>query len=70
VIGLHPGLVQTELVDIPGEGARARQFDGGADGHAGAMMIYFAACEDAREYSGRIFFAEREMAAMGIEPDQ
>jgi NAD(P)-dependent dehydrogenase (short-subunit alcohol dehydrogenase family) len=70
VIGLHPGLVQTELVDI-------RVKEHGLDNSTAVpmatparMMIYFAACEDAREYSGRIFFAEREMAAMGIEPDQ
>jgi NAD(P)-dependent dehydrogenase (short-subunit alcohol dehydrogenase family) len=69
VIGLHPGLVQTELVDI-------RVKEHGLDNSTAVpmstparMMVYFAACEDPREYSGRIFFAEREMAAMGIEPD-
>jgi NAD(P)-dependent dehydrogenase (short-subunit alcohol dehydrogenase family) len=69
VIGLHPGLVQTELVDI-------RVKEHGLDNSTAVpmavparMMIYFAACEDPREYSGRIFFAERELAAMGIELD-
>ena len=33
------------------------------------MIVYFAACEDAREYTGRLFWAEREMEAMGIELD-
>jgi NAD(P)-dependent dehydrogenase (short-subunit alcohol dehydrogenase family) len=70
VIGLHPGLVQTELVDI-------RVKEHGLDNSTAVpmavparMMVYFAACEDPREYSGRIFFAERELAAMGLELDQ
>jgi NAD(P)-dependent dehydrogenase (short-subunit alcohol dehydrogenase family) len=70
VIGLHPGLVQTELVDI-------RVKENGLDnttavpmGVPARMMVYFAACESPDEYSGRIFFAEREMAAMGIELDR
>ena len=33
------------------------------------MLVYFAACENPWEYTGRLFWAEREMAAMGIEPD-
>jgi hypothetical protein len=31
------------------------------------MLVYFAACEDPWEYTGRLFWAEREMAVMGIE---
>ena len=33
------------------------------------MLVYFAACENPLEYAGRIFWAEREMAELGIEPD-
>lgn len=33
------------------------------------MLVYFAACENPSEYAGRIFWAEREMAELGIEPD-
>jgi NAD(P)-dependent dehydrogenase (short-subunit alcohol dehydrogenase family) len=69
VIGLHPGLVQTELVDI-------RVKEEGLDNTTAVpmavparMMAYFAACEDPFEYTGRIFFAERELADMGIELD-
>jgi len=31
------------------------------------MLVYFAACENPREYSGRLFWAKREMAAVHIE---
>jgi hypothetical protein len=33
------------------------------------MLVYFAACENPWEYTGRLFWAEREMADMGIELD-
>lgn len=67
VIGMHPGMVKTELVDI-------RVRDHGLDDATAVpmavparMMVYFAACVDPFEYSGRIFFAERELAALGVE---
>jgi len=31
------------------------------------MMAYFAACTNPAEYSGRVFFAERELANLGID---
>jgi len=33
------------------------------------MICYFAACENPKEYTGRLFWAERELADMGIELD-
>ena len=33
------------------------------------MIAYFSACENPAEYNGRLFFAERELADMGIEVD-
>ena len=33
------------------------------------MIAYFSACENPSEYTGRLFFAERELADMGIELD-
>lgn len=67
VIGLHPGLVATEVVAI-----RVKQ--AGLDDSVAVpmtvparMIIYFAACENPMEYTGRLFWAEREMADMGIE---
>ena len=70
IIGMHPGLVATELVAI-------RVRDKGLDPSVAVpmtvpsrMLVYFAACENPWEYTGRLFWAEREMAAMGIELDE
>jgi NAD(P)-dependent dehydrogenase (short-subunit alcohol dehydrogenase family) len=67
VIGMHPGLVLTELVAI-------RVKNSGLDDSVAVpvtvpsrMLVYFASCENPMEYTGRLFWAEREMAAMGIE---
>jgi len=69
VIGMHPGLVATELVSI-------RVKNAGLDDSVAVpmtvpsrMLVYFACCENPMEYTGRLFWAEREMAAMGIELD-
>jgi len=69
VIGLHPGLVATELVAI-------RVREKGLDPRVAVpmtvparMIVYFAACEEPAEYTGRLFWAEREMAALGIGLD-
>jgi NAD(P)-dependent dehydrogenase (short-subunit alcohol dehydrogenase family) len=69
VIGLHPGLVSTELVAI-------RVKNAGLDDSVAVpmtvpsrMLVYFAACEDPMEYTGRLFWAEREMAELGVELD-
>lgn len=69
VIGMNPGLVATELVAI-------RVAELGLDNTVAVpmtvpsrMIVYFAACANPAEYSGRLFWAEREMAEMGIELD-
>ncbi len=33
------------------------------------ILAYFAACENPIEYTGRVFFAERELAELGLETD-
>ena len=33
------------------------------------MMVYFAACENPWEYTGRLFWAERELEGLGIPLD-
>jgi NAD(P)-dependent dehydrogenase (short-subunit alcohol dehydrogenase family) len=70
IIGMHPGLVATELVAI-------RVKEKGLDDSVAVpmtvparMLVYFAACENPWEYTGRLFWAEREMEAMGIELDR
>jgi NAD(P)-dependent dehydrogenase (short-subunit alcohol dehydrogenase family) len=69
IIGMHPGLVATELVAI-------RVKEKGLDPTVAVpmtvparMLVYFAACENPMEYTGRLFWAERELADMGIELD-
>lgn len=69
VIGLHPGLVATELVAI-------RVKERGLDDSVAVpmtvparMMVYFAACVNPWEYTGRLFWAERELEGLGISLD-
>ena len=33
------------------------------------ILAYFAACENPLEYTGRVFFAERELAELGLKTD-
>ena len=70
VIGMHPGLVATELVAI-------RVKEAGLDDSVAVqltvpsrMLVYFSCCENPMEYTGRLFWAEREMAQMGIEIEE
>ena len=67
VIGMHPGLVATELVAI-------RVKEAGLDDSVAVpmavparMLVYFAACIDPMEYTGRIFWAERELREFGLD---
>ena len=69
IIGLHPGLVATELVAI-------RVREAGLDDSVAVsmtvparMIVYFSACENPAEYTGRLFWAERELADMAIPLD-
>lgn len=70
VITMHPGWVETEIVAKRLESVPADQINGRPVPMStpARMMVYFAACENPAEYTGRIFWAEREMAEMGIEP--
>ncbi|WP_019927098.1 SDR family NAD(P)-dependent oxidoreductase [Nocardia sp. BMG111209] len=70
VIGLMPGLVATEIVEW-----RARE--SGLDTSVAVPMsvparvlTYFAACVNPMEYTGRLFWAQRELEDMGLEPDE
>ena len=67
VIGLHPGLVATELVAIRVKRAGLDDSVAVPMTVPARMLVYFAACEDPMEYTGRLFWAEREMAELGIE---
>ena len=72
VIGMHPGWVATEIVSAR---LKARGFDP-KEGDTvpvsptvpARMIVYFASCADPAEYTGRLFWAEREMADLKIAP--
>jgi NAD(P)-dependent dehydrogenase (short-subunit alcohol dehydrogenase family) len=70
VITLHPGWVETEIVEARLKGVPAEERTGRPVPMTtpARMMVYFAACENPSEYNGRVFWAEREMADMGIGP--
>ena len=69
VIGMHPGLVATEVVAI-------RVKEAGLDDSVAVpmdvparMLVYFASCADPMEYTGRLFWAERELEELGLDVD-
>jgi NAD(P)-dependent dehydrogenase (short-subunit alcohol dehydrogenase family) len=75
VIGVHPGWVETEIVHARLE-KQSFDFQKGWRGNRpvamtvpARMIVYFASCENPQEYTGRLFWAEREMAEMGIPAD-
>jgi NAD(P)-dependent dehydrogenase (short-subunit alcohol dehydrogenase family) len=69
IIGMHPGLVATELVAIRVKNAGLNDSVAVPMTVPARMLVYFAACENPMEYTGRLFWAEREMADMGIPLD-
>jgi NAD(P)-dependent dehydrogenase (short-subunit alcohol dehydrogenase family) len=69
IISLMPGLAASEI-------AVHRVKTAGMDDSVmvpldvpARMLAYFAACQDPQEYAGRIFFAERELAELGLGVD-
>ncbi len=70
VIGMHPGWVNTEIVSARLEKQKFNPREG--DNRPvpttvpARMIVYFSSCEDPNEYTGRLFWAEREMAALGV----
>jgi NAD(P)-dependent dehydrogenase (short-subunit alcohol dehydrogenase family) len=69
IMGVMPGWVATESSEANTElgdrqDARMVSMDVPA-----RILAYFAACENPLEYTGRVFFAEREVAALGLDND-
>jgi NAD(P)-dependent dehydrogenase (short-subunit alcohol dehydrogenase family) len=68
VIGVMPGLVATEIMVL-----RVEE-DGLDDSTAvpmdvpARMLTYFASCTEPMEYTGRLFWAERELKELGLDP--
>lgn len=69
VIGLHPGLVATEHVAILVEEAGLDDTVAVPMQVPARMLAYFASCADPMEYTGRLFWAERELEALGLDRD-
>jgi NAD(P)-dependent dehydrogenase (short-subunit alcohol dehydrogenase family) len=73
VIGMHPGWVDTEIVHARLEKQNFHPKEGDLRPVPTAvparMIVYFSSCEKPEEYTGRLFWAEREMADMGIPLD-
>jgi NAD(P)-dependent dehydrogenase (short-subunit alcohol dehydrogenase family) len=69
IMSVMPGWVATESAEANtelGERPDARMVSMDVPAR---VLAYFAACADPLEYTGRVFFAERELAALGLEPD-
>jgi NAD(P)-dependent dehydrogenase (short-subunit alcohol dehydrogenase family) len=69
VITVMPGWVATEMAQ---HNAQSRGEDGAgmiSTDIPARILAYFAACEEPAEYTGRIFWAERELAALGLTTD-
>jgi NAD(P)-dependent dehydrogenase (short-subunit alcohol dehydrogenase family) len=73
VIGMHPGWVGTEIVHARLQKQNFDPKEGDVRPVPTAvparMIVYFASCEQPEEYTGRLFWAEREMADMGVPFD-
>ncbi len=67
VIGMHPGLVATELVAIRVEEAGLDDSVAVPMEIPARMLAYFASCAEPMEYTGRLFWAERELADLGVD---
>jgi NAD(P)-dependent dehydrogenase (short-subunit alcohol dehydrogenase family) len=75
LIGMHLGWVATEILHARLE-RQSFDFQKGWQGNRpvtmtvpARMIVYFVSCENPQEYSGRLFWAERELAEMGIPED-
>jgi len=68
VMTMHPGFVASEVVaermSAQPEEHQAAMIDTGIPSR---MVVYFAACANPEEYTGRVFKAEREMAELGLD---
>jgi NAD(P)-dependent dehydrogenase (short-subunit alcohol dehydrogenase family) len=72
VVTLYPGWVETERVSQHLKGVPKEAWGGHKPvpmAVPARMMVYFAACEKPQEYTGRVFWAERELAGMDIAVD-
>jgi NAD(P)-dependent dehydrogenase (short-subunit alcohol dehydrogenase family) len=68
VMTMHPGFVASEVVTARLESqdkeGKATPIETGVPAR---MIVYFAACANPEEYTGRLFKAEREFAELGLD---
>ena len=68
VVTMHPGFVASEVVtarlEKQSEEGKAVPIDTGIPAR---IIVYFAACANPEEYTGRLFKAEREFAELGLD---
>lgn len=68
VVTMHPGFVASEVVsarlESQGKDGMATPIDTGVPAR---MIVYFAACANPEEYTGRLFKAEREFEELGLD---
>lgn len=67
VMTLHPGFVASEAVTARVESkpeVTARLIDTGIPSR---VTVYFAACANPEEYTGRVFLAQRELNELGLD---
>lgn len=69
IITMHPGFVASEIAVHRVQGMGVPESMMIPMDIPARMLAYFAACERPMEYSGRIFWAERELEEFGIELD-
>ena len=67
VIGVMPGLTASEITVKNVQSAGLDDSSLVPMEIPARMLTYFAACENPLEYTGRLFWAERELKEMGIE---
>jgi NAD(P)-dependent dehydrogenase (short-subunit alcohol dehydrogenase family) len=69
IMGVMPGWVATESSEANTELGDRQDAKMISMDVPARVLAYFAACENPLEYTGRVFFAERELAALGLSTD-
>lgn len=68
VVTMHPGFVASEVVNARmGTQTKVGMAVPIDTGIPARMIVYFAACADPAEYTGRVFKAEREYMELGLD---
>ena len=69
IMGVMPGWVATESAEANHDLGDRQDAKMVSMDVPARILAYFAACENPLEYTGRVFFAERELAALGLDTD-